>query len=153
VNATPTINPPVRLLASFADVFPNDSAVLVLQAPGRDLWVAAGINGSQRYAVHALELESRTTFTRQSAKQCHTVLRRPLPRWARYAAGVALLLPHIDVPGVTALICGDEPPGPRYDYAVGMVFAALWHSIAEEDYDAAMLIELVDRVQREYVQT
>ncbi|MDZ4766846.1 MAG: hypothetical protein SGI73_20090 [Chloroflexota bacterium] len=151
MTQTPDINPPVRLLATFADAFPNTTPTLVLPAPGRDLWVAAGLNGSQRYAVRALELDAAAVFSRQSAKRGETVLRRPLPRWARYVSGVVLTLEDIDVPGLDALICGDEPLGPRYEYALGVLFAALWHHIAEAEVSASHLIEIVDRVQREYL--
>lgn len=151
VQTSSEINPPVRLLATFAAAFPDSTPTLILRAPGRDLWVAAGLNGSQRYAVRALELDSQVIFNRQSAKKCETVLRRPLPRWARYASGVVLTLDDIDVPGVDALVCGDEPLGPRYEYAIGVLFAALWHTIAEIDVSTNQLIEIVDRVQRDYI--
>jgi galactokinase len=151
VTQSPDVNPPVRLLATFADAFPNSTPTLVLPAPGRDLWIAAGLNATQRYAVRALELDAGAVFNRQSAKRGETILRRPLPRWARYASGVVLALDTIDVPGVDALICGDEPQGPRYEYALGVAFAALWHAIADIETTPRGLIEIVDRVQRDYI--
>jgi hypothetical protein len=146
------INPPLRLLAAFAQRFPDREPSVVLQVPGRDLWTAAVVLGTQHYRIEALDLRAKTVFSRQSAKRRETTLRRPLPRWSRYAAGVMLALDDtIDVPGIAALVCGDEAPGPRYDYGMGILFAALWHEIAGEPARERDLIALVDRVQREYV--
>jgi hypothetical protein len=146
------INPPLRLLAAFARRFPDREPSIVLQAPGRDLWTAAVVLGTRQYRIEALDLRARAVFSRQSAKRRETTLRRPLPRWSRYAAGVMLALDNmIDVPGIVALICGDEAPGPRWDYSVGILFAALWHEIAGETARERDLIALVDRVQRDYV--
>lgn len=150
MTLTQPLNPPLRLLASFAALLP-DREPLILQAPGRDLWAAAAFFPSGRCQLHALDLKARTAFTRQSALYHQTVLRRPLPRWARYAAGTVLALDHLDVPGVTLLICGDEPPGPRYEYGLGVLVAALWHTLADAPLDERAAIELVDRVGREYV--
>lgn len=151
-ETTEVVNPPLRLLAAFAQHFPDREPSVILQAPGRDLWVAAVILGTQQYRIEALDLRARTVFSRQSAIRRETILRRPLPRWSRYASGVILALDDlIDMPGMVALICGDEAPGPRYEYGLGVLFAALWHEIAGEFARERDLIELVDRVQREYV--
>jgi hypothetical protein len=148
---SPPINPPVRLLAHFNQHFPDSTHEIIVQTPGRELWIAAGLTTNRRCALRAVELDAGTAFTLQSAKMRQTYLRRPLPRWARYAAGAWLALEDVDLPGVNAALCGNEPVGPRYEYAIGMTFAALLYELNGSPYTAASLIELIDRVQREYV--
>ncbi len=149
---SPPLDPPVRLLAQFNQHFPDSAHNLIVQAPGRELWIAAALNGSGRCALRAAELDAGTAFTLQSAKSHQTFMRRPLPRWARYAAGVWLAMEDTDLPGLNAALCGNEPPGPRYEYAVGLAFAALLHELSERPYTAARLIEIIDRVHRDYVE-
>jgi hypothetical protein len=49
------------------------------------------------------------------------------------------------------VICGDEPRGPRYEYGLGILFAALCHELNNCHYDSQTLTEVVDTVQREYL--
>ncbi len=146
-------NPPVMLLAAFSDAFPDLAVQWIIRAPGREMWIAAARAEDESFTLAAPELEVRTTFNLQSAKQKLTVLRRPLPRWAHYPAGVTLLLSRdgLDVIGLQMVIMGEEPPGPRFDYGVGLAFAALWHELYEMPYTIDSLIDLVDRARREYV--
>jgi hypothetical protein len=147
-----SFDPPVRLLAQFNQHFPDSAHDLIVQAPGRELWIAAALTSTRRCALRAAELDARTAFTLQSAKVHQTYLRRPLPRWARYAAGVWLALEDTDLSGLNAALCGNEPAGPRYEYAVGLAFAALLHELSGRPYSAPRLIELIDRVHRDYVE-
>ncbi|MBC7871447.1 MAG: hypothetical protein H7Y09_11465, partial [Chitinophagaceae bacterium] len=79
--------------------------------------------------------------------------RRPLPGWARYPAGVIYLLGDMDieVEGVDVVIVGDEAHGPRYDFALGVAVAALWYEINSLIVTPEGLIDLVERVRREYI--
>src|SRR3990172_3911763 len=37
------INPPLRLLAAFQDTYPDQTPKRIVQAPGRDMWLAADL--------------------------------------------------------------------------------------------------------------
>ncbi len=147
-------DPPLRLLAAFQQAFPDQPMNWVIRAPGREMWLAAAQSGDEEFTIIAPDMGAvKAAFNLQSAKVKRTVLQRPLPPWARYPAGVTLLLAQsgIDTIGLNMVVIGDEPPGPRYNYALGMIFAALWHEFHELPYTMDDLITLVDRTRREYL--
>lgn len=146
-------NPPLRLLAAFQQAYPECTPDHILQVPERDMWIAAAINETRRFDITALELKSHAVFTYQSAKLKQTVMRRPLPVWGRYPAGVVMLLSHtgLDLTGLTAVVSGDEPQGPRYEYGIGLAAAALYHTLHQRPLTADKLIELIDHVRRDYI--
>lgn len=148
-------NPPLRLLAAFQAIYPGQIPALIVQAPGREMWVAALMSDSQGFTIHAPDLEARTHFDWRSAKFKRTVLNRPLPGWARYSAGVihTLCAEGMDLAGLEAVAVGEEPSGPRYDYALGMAFAALWHTLHQRAYDQNSLLDLMERVRRTYMES
>ncbi len=146
-------DPPIRLLAKFEQAFPDASPSIVVRAPDREMWAVASFNGKGYCTVCTADGSGKTTFSYQSAKLKQTVHRRPLPRWARYIAGVSLLLDVPEMPGIDVVYCGDEPPGPRYDHALAILFAALWYEVNMQDYDPDNLMEIAERVRREYVET
>lgn len=149
------LNPPVHLLAMFHDAYPALTLEHFIQAPGRDLWLGAALVSGDVYSVCAPDIGLRAAFTWRSAKTRQTVLQRPLPKAARYPAGVVIGLQQIGLamPGVSAVAVGAELPGPRYDYTLGMAFAALGYYLCGRDYLPEQLTDLVDRVRREYVET
>lgn len=149
----PRSNPPLRLLVAFQQAFPDCLPDWVIRAPGRDMWIAAVPARDSEFTLVAADLDGRVTFNLQSAKTRRTVTQRPLPRWARYPAGVTLLLAQagVDVIGLKMVVMGDEPPGVRYDYALGIAFAALWHDLHQLPYTVDDLIDVVDRTRRDYV--
>ena len=116
------------------------------------MWAAARFNGTVDYAIHAVDLGAQTTFSYQSAKVKQTIRRRPLPGWARYIAGVGVMLNDLDMPGIDAVVCGNEPPGPRYDFALGVVFAALWYEINARPCEPRDLYDIAEQVRREYIE-
>ncbi len=146
-------NPPLRLLVAFQQAFPDCLPDWVMRAPGREMWIAATQARESEFTLVAADLEGRVTFNLQSAKVKRSATQRPLPRWARYPAGVTLLLAQsgVDVIGLKMVVMGDEPPGVRYDYALGIAFAALWHDLHQLPYTTDKLIEIVDRTRRDYV--
>lgn len=148
-------DPPLRLLVKFQELYPDTTPDLIFQAPEREMWIAARYNSRDQYACLALDLNQTalTTFNLQSAKIRRTVTQRPLPRWARYPAGVIMAMSDIglDMRGLNAVICGDEPAGPRYEYSLGLLFAALCHELNDQPYHTDALTEIVDLVHREYV--
>jgi len=148
-------NPPLRLLVAFQDAFPGLSPEWMVQIPGRDMWVAAVPHQRDQFTIVAPDLDANTTFSLRSAKARRTVLNRPLPDWARYPAGVTMMLAQagLDSPGLDAIIVGEEPAGPRYHYALGMAVAALLHDLHAKPYTAESLLTIVEMVRREYVET
>jgi len=147
-------NPPVRLLAAFQTAYPSLVPNQIVKAADREMWVAAVNAPLGHFTVHVADLDARTTFSYQSAKSKRTVTSRPLPSWARYVAGVILMSDdnQAEVSGLTAVIAGNEPPGPRYEYALGIAFATLWYELHSTPYTITNLMELMDRIRREYVE-
>jgi galactokinase len=147
-------NPPLRLLVAFQETFPALSPEWVVQVPGRDMWVAAVTNQRDEFRVVAPDLGADSTFSLRSAKAMRTVLNRPLPDWARYPAGVTVMLCHkgLDSSGADAVIVGEEPSGPRYHHALGMAIAAFLHEVNGKPYDADSLLGFVEQVRREYIE-
>lgn len=145
---------PVRLLVRFQQHYPDIEPQIVLQAPGRDLWVMAVITDQALITLDAVELNARTHFSLHSARYKQTVLHRPLPRWARYAAGVIVQMDQsmLSIPGINAVVSGDEPPGPRYEYTLGVLFAALLHTFHEAPYTHTQLIDITEKARRDYVE-
>lgn len=153
IPETPHADPPIRLLAKFGQAFPASSPQLIMQAPGREMWAAASFNGSANVTVCTADGDGITTFNYQSAKLKQTVHRRPLPNWARYIAGVSVLLDVPEMPGINVAVCGDEPSGPRYDHSLAILFAALWYEINMTEGDPDALLEIAERVRREYIES
>lgn len=147
-------DPPVRLLMAFQQRHPTLEPDLMFRAPERDLWLAAAFTPGAAYRLTALDLypDAAVTFTRQSALARRTVLQRPLPRWARWPAGALVLLGPPSLPPLTGILAGDEPPGPRYEYALALLFAALWHEWRREPYLLGALTALAERVRRDYIE-
>jgi galactokinase len=145
----------MRLLMTFQEEFPAADPQWVLQAPGRDMWIAANFGSDPTFTFHVPDLEAHTSFNYRSAKIRSTVLNRPLPTWARYVAGVLIVLRNMGMEsvGLQAVLAGSEPAGPRYDYALGIAVAGLWHEAHQQPYTAASLIELVEQVRRTYVES
>lgn len=146
------INPPIRLLMAAQEHLSANPEILV-QVQGRDMWVAAEKSANHEYTVITPDLAGRTVFDRRSAKLKRTVRSRPLPQWARYIAGAILVLSddEIELPGITAIIIGDEPSGPRYEHALGMAFVAMWYDYHQLEYDVDTLLDVLERVQKQYV--
>ncbi|MEP7292547.1 MAG: hypothetical protein ABI835_12235 [Chloroflexota bacterium] len=145
-------DPPIRLLAKFGAFFPSTSPQLIVQAPGREMWAAATFNGKAHFTVCSAELDAQTHFNYQSAKLKQATQRRPLPRWARYIGGVCVLIDVAEMPGMDVVVCGNEPAGPRYEYALGILFAALWYEINAQTVSEDDLREIAERVRREYIE-
>jgi galactokinase len=125
----------------------------IVQAPGREMWVAAMRDSYDKFTISVPDLEARATFNLRSAKTKMTNHNRPLPHWARYPAGVILALRDAEdeSSGFQAIVIGEEPQGPRYQHAIGIAIAALWLHMRQQPYTTESLIELVERVRRDYV--
>lgn len=149
-------NPPLHLLAAFQQSYPNNTPTWVIQAPGRETWLAA-IPASEidGYTLISANHNSQTRFSRRSAKFKQTINQRPLPNWSRYAAGVVLALGDagLEVEGICAVSSSEDNSfGPRHDHALGMAFAALWYEILSLPYTPEQVLDLVERVRRSYVE-
>jgi galactokinase len=125
----------------------------IVQAPGREMWMAGGTCDGDEYTLHGADFDSHATFSHRSAKSKQTVLKRPLPVWARYPAGVVIALNDagLDVPGLQAVLLGDEPHGPRYDFGLGLVVAAFCHELVGARYTPDELVDIVEAVRRKYL--
>ena len=147
-------DPPMRLLLAFQQQFPDHTPQWILQGPGRDMWIAACPATEAQFTLNVPDIDARTTFSFRSARAKNTVFNRPLPNWARYPAGVLLLLRDMGLEsnGLQAALAGGEPPGPRYDFALGVTIAALWHEIHQRAYTHDSLIDLLEQVRRDYVE-
>ncbi len=119
------------------------------------MWAAAIPDSHDKFTIAVPDIEARIAFNFRSAKTKTTILNRPLPRWARYPAGVLLALRDFEVEarGLQVVVVGTEPSGPRYEHAVGIAIAALWYHIHQKSYTIEALVELVERVRRDYVET
>jgi len=145
---------PLRLLVQFQQRYPDTEPELVLQAPGRDLWMMAMLNTGGLIALDSVELEARVVFTAHSVRYKQTALHRPLPKWARYAAGVLMSLDDANLPvsGLAAVVGGSEPVGPRYEYTLGVLMAGVISTLNEQTYTHSKLFEIADRARRDYVE-
>lgn len=153
-DAFATPDPPIHLLAAFSDAFPEAAPTWLMRAPGREMWIAATHGNGEQFTLAAPDMAGKATFSLQSARLKKTVLQRPLPWWARYPAGVLLALDEFGLPviGLSMVVMGSEPPGPRFDYGVGIAVATLWHEVHEQAFTIDKLIEIVDRARRDYVE-
>ncbi len=146
-------NPPLRLLAAFQLTYPSQRANWIIDAPDRDMWVGASVYDSGQFSVTVPDLEATTTFRVKSARIKRTADNTPLPTWALYLAGVAVILSNagLSCPGADMVLAGEEPSGPRYEYSMGMAFAALWYQYNARPFDQSILIEVMERVRRDYI--
>jgi hypothetical protein len=147
-------NPPLRLLAAYQGAYPNSMPEYIVQAPEREMWIAANATNNGYFTIHSADFKRHTQFTWRSAKNKQTHLGRPLPAWARYPAGVIVKLcaDGVDIKGIDAVVLGTEAKGPRYDFSTGLAFATLWHEITQKSYQVEGLIQLVDNIRRTYVE-
>ncbi|GAB4513856.1 MAG: hypothetical protein OHK0046_15130 [Anaerolineae bacterium] len=146
------IDPPLRLLSAFQSAYPEHNPETIVLTPGRELWIAACT--SDLFELHTPDLNGRTRFNWRDAKFKRTVLNRPLPRWSRYPAGViyTLCADGLEVSGFKAVIMGAEAAGVRYEYGLGLAVAALLHTLHGREYTANSLVDIMERVRREYVE-
>ena len=143
------MNPPIRLLTAIQQHLSKEPD-LMLEVVGRDMWVAANLHDGHEFTIITPDLGGRTIFDRRSAKFQRTIRNRPLPRWARYIAGtVQVLSEDFDLSGVTVVMLGDEPPGPRYEHALGMAFVAMCYSVNQKEYQLDTLIDVMEQVQKQ----
>jgi galactokinase len=147
-------NPPLRLLAAFQQLYPDVPPMWIVQAPGRETWIAAA-PAPDGYTLSSADLSGRAAFNRRSALFKRSITQRPLPKWMRYASGVVVALcdAGFEVGGLRAVTCSEDRSfGPRHDHAVGMAVAALLHEMTEQPYTPEGILELVERVRRSYVE-
>jgi galactokinase len=135
-------------------VFDAPQADWIVQAPGREMWLAAVVGDEHEYTLTSEDAGGKARFSHRSAKTRQTVFKRPLPVWARYPAGVVARLGDggLTLPGFKAVLLGDEPAGPRYAFGTGLVTAALCYELAGQPYTSEQLNDLVDTVRRQYIE-
>jgi hypothetical protein len=148
----PHVDAPIHLLANFAQAFPDSASEFTLRVPGRDLWVAGCRRRDRQFRIAPVDLGGRAALTYQSAKLRQTVMRRPLPAWAHYAAAMAIYLADksIDCDGFNIVVAGDEGSSPRYIYALGAAFGVTYYHTAGIPCDEATLMHDLDHARRAY---
>jgi hypothetical protein len=146
---------PLHLLAGFARFHPDSAPEQVLEVPGRALWAVVIARNDPCFHVASADIGLRTSFSYQTAKQRRTLLRRPLPNWARYTAGMLRYLRDtgMDFPGFDVVLAGDEGSGARYEYALGQGFGMVCYTLAGVECSEAKLRDAADHVRREYVRS
>ncbi|MBC8098632.1 MAG: hypothetical protein H7Y11_04260 [Armatimonadetes bacterium] len=151
-----SLNPPLSLLAAYQKVYPTQSPSWIVQAPGRETWIAASlVSESDGYTLTSGNLNAQAKFTRRSALLKRTVTNRPIPSWARYAAGVVVLMSEagLIVPGVMVVSSSEDTSfGPRHDHALGMAFAALWYDLCQQPYTPEQVFDWAEKARRQYVE-
>lgn len=142
------LNPPLRLLSAF-----QKEPSHVYKIDGREIWIAAELLPNERYTIVVPDRQWRIRFNRSSAKRQRSLSNRPLPQWAKYMAGSISILERagLTLQGAHVVLSGDEPAGPRFDYALGMAFVALWHEVNDKLYTTQNLTDFVDEIQRDYI--
>lgn len=149
---TTQIDPPLRLLVGFQARCDGATPDFVVAATGRAAWAAVRLTGSAHYTLHDADSPRRARFSLASASRHQTLLSRPLPAWARYAAGVTALCGLPLLPGADLVLCADEPLGPRRSHALGMAIAAVWHQVNQMPLEEDALFQLAERARRDYVE-
>lgn len=146
-------DPPLRLLAAFFEHFPGQTPEHLLQAPERDMWGMATPRDGGRFTIVAPDLEDEVSVTVESARHGQTAVRRPLPAWAAFPAGILATLAQmgLSLPGGDIAVVGEEPAGPRYTYALGLVVAALLYALAGQSYTAEELTGVIEQARRHSV--
>jgi hypothetical protein len=146
-------NYPLHLLATFQHFYPAQTPQVFVKSPDHEIWVAASLEEVDAFHIASADHQARTTFTWQSAKTRKSILRRPLPAWARFPAGVIwyLCADGMDIPGLYAALMSTEAPGPRSEYGTAMAVAALWHRLFDQPYTVDSLSEILEKVRRDYV--
>ncbi len=173
---TPDLKPPRRLIDAFKDAFKTRPDFLV-RVPGRVnlvgahvdyndgwvlpaaisryVWAAAKALPTRCMSIRAVDLNEDTAFRLTELDTRRSLLGRPLPRWAEYAAGVAWSLQEagLATPGVQLAISGDVPVGAGMSSsaAVEAAYALALKHITGWEIDRLGLARLCQRAENEYV--
>lgn len=145
-------DPPLRLLTAFQEACQKEPDYL-LKLQDREIWVAADVGTGIYQTIIVPDLNARTCFDRRSAKRRKGRNNRPLPVWSLYMAGALTMLERrgLTLQGARVVMAGSEPKGARYQHALGMAFAALWHHVCDVPFTTATLIAIMDDVQQDYL--
>jgi hypothetical protein len=148
------LNPPLRLLAAFQREFAKEQPKHVYKIDGRDMWVAAELIAGDSFTIVVPDRQWRIRFDRSSAKRRRSHSNRPLPQWAKHLAGSlgSLERAGLSIQGAHVVLSGDEPAGPRFEYALGMAFLALWHEVNGKLYTTQVLLDMMDEIQHDYIE-
>lgn len=142
------LNPPLRLLVAFETLI-QQPPELLMGVKGRDVWLAGVWGNHERWQVYVPDWEAQVIFSAASIAKRQNAAGRPLPLWARplIAAWQMLGEAHqLPVEGARFVIVADEPPGPRYEFSVGLAFAAACYERASGQVPpTSALIDAVER--------
>lgn len=146
-------NYPIHLLNAYQQFYTNVIPDWVLKAPDYEVWAAASRLDAPAFNLVNATLGVKTSFSWQTAKVKQTLLKRPLPRWARYPAGVVfhLCADGLDRSGVYMAVYSTESAPLRAEYGLGMAVATLWYTINGQSFTVDSVRDVVEQVRREYI--
>ncbi len=146
------MNPPLRLLTAFQHYHSEPPAHL-LPVPGREMWIAAVMGKKHFYTLLLPDSVTSITFDNRSARRGMTWAARPAAAHFRYVVAAArwLAWENLLPVGGRIVVVGNEPPGPRYDHALGMAFITLAYACHERDINDTQLFGLMERIERDYL--
>jgi galactokinase len=142
----------VNLLGEHVDY--NGGPVLPA-AIDRAVYLAGSPNHSNLIELYALDIGEETAFTLDDLWSKLDVRGNPLPKWARYPAGVAWSIQQSgrQVNGLQAVYTSDVPIGAGLSSsaAVEVAFAVLWQTLGRWSADRMTLARLCQKAENEYV--
>ncbi|XWX03712.1 hypothetical protein VZO05_14490 [Aggregatilineales bacterium SYSU G02658] len=125
-NDPNNINPPLRLLVAF-EALTQQPPEVMMGVAGREVWLAGVWGHHERWQVHVPDWEAQVIFNAASIAKRQNAAGRLLPPWARPLIAAWQMLDsahHLPSEGARFVIVADDPPGPRYEFSVGLAFAA-----------------------------
>lgn len=146
----PAVNPPLRLLVAF-ETLVGEPPDFMLGVPGREMWVAGRPWLPGRWQFHVPDLEAQVLFTPHSLRRGRNAAGRPIPPWARYLAGVVRTLEDmalLPIQGAQLVVVADEPPGPRYEFALAMCLVVVCCDLTQTAVTSEQIVAWVERGTR-----
>lgn len=142
----------VNLLGEHVDY--NDGFVLPV-AIDREVKIAANLRPDRLVRLFALDLNASVIFPLDQLDGKKDVNGKPMPGWALYPAGVALVLQQhgYTVQGIDAWFTSNVPIGAGLSSsaAVEVAFATLWRAVGGWQTDQMTLARLCQQAENNYV--
>lgn len=143
----------VTLLGAHVDVH---GGYVLPAAINRSVWLAVKRLPTTLVTLLAFDMDGEeVAFRLTELDTKHTLIGKPLPDWARYAAGTAWSLQeeNLPTPGTRLTLASDIPAGAGLGSsgAVETAYAAAWQHITGWEVDRMQLAQLCQRAENEYM--
>lgn len=142
----------VNLLGGHVDI--HEGLVLNI-AIDRDIWLAAAHGDGDQVHLHAANLKTSTGFSLAQLEARLTLEGEDLPRWARYAAGVAWALQQhgLAVSGIDGVVQGSVlmRAGLSSSAAVEVAYVEAWQALGGWALSLHDLARVGQAAEREYM--